>query len=252
MRASAWAGVLVASGLLALSAAGQEPAARPRRLLYLVHSAGFRHDVLPLTKEVVPALGRESGGFEATVTEDCGLVRADTLAGYDAVMFYTTGELPMSDAQKQDLLAFVRSGRGFVGVHSATDTFYKWPAYGELIGGYFDGHPWHEEVVVRVEDRTHPSTRHLGESFRVTDEIYQFRDWSRAAVHVLLSLDPSSVDLARPGVKRTDRDFALAWTRNYGRGRVFYTALGHRPEVWRDPRFRQHLTGGIRWAMGAE
>lgn len=112
--------------------------------------------------------------------------------------------------------------------------------------------PWHTTVGVRVEDAEHPATRHLPPRFEITDEIYQFRNWSRDRVHVLLSLDPASVDLAAAGVNRTDRDFALAWTRRHGKGRVFYTALGHRPEVWRDERFSRHLLGGILWAMGAQ
>jgi hypothetical protein len=222
------------------------------KLLYLTHSAGFRHDVLPLTREVVPELGRAGALFEATVTEECSLISSAGLKSFDAVFFYTTGELPMDDTQKRALVEFVRSGHGFIGAHSATDTFYKWPEYGEMIGGYFDGHPWHEEVGVRVEDASHPATRHLPPRFTLTDEIYQFRNWSRPGVHVLLSLDPASVDLTKAGVHRTDRDFALAWTRPYGKGRVFYTALGHRPEVWRDERFREHLRGGIAWAIGVE
>jgi type 1 glutamine amidotransferase len=119
-----------------------------------------------------------------------------------------------------------------------------------LIGAYFDGHPWHQEVTIQTEDPLHPATRHLAPSFRITDEIYQFRSFSREKVHVLLRLDNSSVDLNAPGVNRADGYFANAWTRQYGSGRVFYTALGHRDEVWRDPRFRQHLLNGIRWAMG--
>jgi len=137
-----------------------------------------------------------------------------------------------------------------VGIHSATDTFYKWPEYGDLIGGYFDQHPWHQQVTIKVEDQRHPATDHLGRTFTITDEIYQFKDFSRTRVHVLLSLDAASVDLNKPAVHRADRDFAIAWSRTYGKGRVFYTALGHRPEVWQDERFQQHLLGAIRWVMG--
>jgi len=92
--------------------------------------------------------------------------------------------------------------------------------------------------------------QHLGATFEMTDEIYQFRSWTRQDVHVLLSLDPASVDITKG--KRGDRDYALAWWRVCGRGRVFYTALGHRLEVWSDPRFRRHLLGGIRWAMSQD
>jgi hypothetical protein len=219
-------------------------------LLYLTHSAGYRHQVLPLSQDVVRALGR-TAGFEVTVSEDASVISDAGLRDYDAVFFYTSGELPLSDAQKRALLAFVKGGKGFVGAHSATDTLYRWPEYGEMIGGYFDGHPWHTTVGVRVEDRVHPATQHLPARFELADEIYQFKNWSRDRVHVLLSLDPASVELSVPGVRRIDRDFALAWTRRHGEGRVFYTALGHNVEVWRDERFTRHLLGGIRWAMAA-
>lgn len=221
-----------------------------RAVLYLTHSAGWKHDVLPLSEQIFKQIGERSGAFEATVTQDCSLISRDNLKKYDAIVFYTTGELPLSDEQKAAFLDFIKSGKGFIGIHSATDTFYKWPEYGELIGGYFDQHPWHQEITVKVEDSHHAATRHLGSSFKIKDEIYQIRNFSRDRVHVLMSLDVSSVDLTLPAVHRTDKDFALAWWRNYGRGRVFYTALGHRAEVWQDERFQQHLLGALRWAMG--
>jgi len=222
----------------------------PPRVLYLTHSAGFKHGVLPLSEQILPELGRSSGAFDATVTSDPAVISEQNLGNYAAVIFFTTGELPIDESQKRALVEFVRRGRGFVGIHSATDTFFKWPEYLELIGGYFDGHPWHQPVTIRVEDREHPATAHLPAAFTVKEEIYQFRAWSRDRVHVLLSLDPASVDLTKPGVRRRDRDFALAWTREFGRGRMFYTALGHEEDLWRDERFRQHLVGGIRWAIG--
>jgi type 1 glutamine amidotransferase len=220
-----------------------------RNVLYLTHSAGFKHEVLPLSHQILKGIGERSGAFEVTATEDCSLLSRSGLAKFDAVVFYTTGELPISDEQKLAFLDFIKSGKGFVGIHSATDTFYKWPEYGELIGGYFDGHPWHQNVTIKVEDRHHPATRHLERSFNIKDEIYQIKSFSRNRVHVLMSLDPNSVDLKLPSVHRADKDFAIAWWRRYGSGRVFYTALGHRPEVWQDKRFQQHLLGALRWAM---
>ena len=245
------------SGLLALFAAFGLAAAEERRaadevhkVLYITHSAGYRHEVLPLSMQIFEDLGAKAGWFVVTATEDVAALTADNLKSYSTVVFYTTGELPISAQQKADLLAFVESGKGFVGIHSATDTFYEWPEYGRLIGAYFDQHPWHQEVTIRVEDREHPATRHLRETFRITDEIYQFKDFSRANVQVLLSLDPTSVDLTLPEVHRADRDFALAWTRSQGKGRVFFTARGHRPEGGRDDRFQRHLVEGLRWAIG--
>jgi putative heme-binding domain-containing protein len=106
---------------------------------------------------------------------------------------------------------------------------------------------------VRVEDTGHVALRHLGESFEIEDEIYQFKEpYDRARMRVLMSIDPASVDLARPEVHRTDRDFAITWTKPWGKGRVFYTALGHRPEVWKDERFQKLLEGGFAWAMRVE
>lgn len=228
-----------------------EPQTRPpARILYLTHSAGFNHQVLPLSEQILTEVGTRTGTLAVTPTKDCSLISEQGLRSYDGVVFYTTGELPMDEAQKRALMEFVRGGKGFAGIHSATDTFYNWPEFGEMIGGYFDGHPWHQDVRVKVEDRQHPATAHLQDGFTIRDEIYQFRNWSRDRVRVLLSLDPASVDLQKNGVKRTDRDFALAWTRPFGAGRVFYTALGHEPDVWRDARFQQHLTGGIEWAIG--
>jgi uncharacterized protein len=216
-------------------------------VLYLTHSAGFKHDVLPLSRQILTDLGERTGAFVITATDDCSFLSREQLKKFDAVVFYTTGELPISDEQKAAFLDFVKLGKGFVGIHSATDTFYKWPEYGELVGGYFDGHPWHQDVTVKVEDSHHPATRHLEKSFKIKDEIYQMKNFSRGRVNVLLSLDTTSVDLTLPAVHRTDKDFALAWYREYGKGRAFYTALGHRAEVWQDERFQKHLIGAVRW-----
>ena len=244
LTAAAVAAAVVATCIAAPTAAQDLP-----RVLYVTQSAGFAHPVLPLSEQVLPAIGREHGAFEADVTRDASILTADLLARYDAVVFYTTGELPLDAGQKAAFLDFVRGGGGFAGIHSATDTFYEWPEYGALIGGYFDNHPWRQEVEVRVENRDHAATRHLGASFRISDEIYQFRDWDRSRVDVLLSLDTASVDTRARGVKRTDGDFALAWTREYGDGRMFYTALGHEDVVWQDERFQRLVVNGIVWAM---
>jgi uncharacterized protein len=227
----------------------QAPATR--KILYLTQSVGFKHDVLPLSEKILAQVGH-AHGFDVTVIGDASTITAESLEPYSAVVFYTTGELPMRDEQKAAFMAWIRSGKGFVGIHSATDTFYKWAEYGEMIGGYFDEHPWNTRVTMKVEDHDHPSTKHLGATWALADEIYQFKNYSRTDKHVLLSLDVSSVDLNAKGVKRADRDFANAWYKSWGSGRVFYTALGHRPEVWQDPAYQQHLAGGITWAMAAQ
>ena len=219
----------------------------PVRVLFLTHSAGFEHDVLPVAARTMKEVGPDYG-IETTVTDDVAWLTADKLQDFDVLLFYTTGELPVSEAQKQALLDFVRDGGGFAGVHSATDTFYEWETFGDLIGGYFDGHPWHTHVGILVLDGEHPSTRHLGDRFEITDEIYQYRNFRHEGTHILLELDTTSVDMDKEDVRGVDGNFPLAWTRKFGKGKVFYTALGHREDVWKDQRFQKLLLHGILWA----
>jgi type 1 glutamine amidotransferase len=221
----------------------------PNRILYFTHSAGYRHEAIATSQAVLKQLGENSRAFKVTTTEDVAAFTAENLRHYAAVMFFTTGELPMSDAQKAALLAFVRSGRGFLGVHSATDTFYMWPEYQKLIGGYFNEHPWHQKVTIEVADPGNPLVAFLAPSFAISDEIYQIRDFDAQGSRILLRLDPASVDLEAPNVHPQDYGWPLAWTRSFGRGRVFYTALGHEEAVWRDPRYQRMLTNAILWTM---
>jgi uncharacterized protein len=223
--------------------------AQQRRLLCLTHSAGYRHEAIPVSQTILSQIGQSSGLFDVTATEDVSQLSTENLARYAAVMFYTTGELPISAAQKTALLDFVRSGHGFVGVHSATDTFYEWADYGALIGGYFDGHPWHQSVRIDVADPSDALVSFLGRSFEIKDEIYQIRDFDEQGARVLLRLDAKSVDLSRDGVRQRSYGWPLAWTRSYGQGRVFYTALGHEEMVWRDERYQRLLLNAIRWCM---
>jgi uncharacterized protein (TIGR03437 family) len=221
--------------------------AQPKRVLYVTHSAGFRHDVLPVSAQVLRDIAAHSGRIEVVATEDLSLISEASLRNYDALFFFTSGELPLSTAQKQALLAFVRDGKGFGGAHSATDTLYLWPEYGDLIGAYFNGHPWAHEVRVDVEDPDHPIAKHLVPSFSVYEEIYQFRDLSRDRVRVLMTLDTRSVNMNAEGTNPGTEDFPLAWVRNYGQGRVFYIALGHAEHTWRDPQFQQILLEAMLW-----
>src|SRR5216683_3655873 len=138
--------------------------AAPKRVLYVTTSAGYRHDSIPTSQQVLRNLG-----LDVVATEDLSLITADNLQNFDAVFFFTSGELQLSDQQKADLLAFVRDGKGFGGVHCATDTLYTWPEYGDLIGAYFNGHPWAQEVSINIEDPDDPAVRALAPSFRIVD-----------------------------------------------------------------------------------
>jgi uncharacterized protein len=221
-----------------------------RKLLYLTQSAGFRHEVIPFSTGIVKEIGEKSGAFETTIAPDVYGFTAENLKNFDAVMFYTTGELPMSDEQKNAFVHYIQSGHGFVGVHSATDTFYKWEPYLKIIGGYFNDHPWHQVVTVDVVDPSDPIASGLPSSFQINDEIYQISDFQYETSHVLLKLDPGSVDLHKGAVRPRFYGWPLAWTRRDGEGRVFYTGLGHEQSTWEDPRFQKFLLNGIEWAMG--
>jgi putative membrane-bound dehydrogenase-like protein len=242
----------------ALATQSGSSAHSPLRVLVYTVSAGFVHDVVKrespdkpsIVEQALTELGRDTGDFEVVLSRDAADFTPENLKRFGLVFFYTTGDLPFTKAERDALFDFVKRGGAFAGAHCATDTFYQLPEYGEMIGAYFDGHPWHEKVKVRVEDRDHPATKHLGESFEITDEIYQFKaPYDRSKLHVLLSLDPSALDLKKDGIHRADRDFAIAWCKEFGQGRVFYTALGHQPEVWKDARFLKLIDGGFRWAM---
>jgi len=178
-----------------------------------------------------------------------GAFTKENLKNYDAVMFNTTGELPMTDEEKSAFVDFLRSGHGFVGVHSATDTFYMWSTYGDIIGGWFNHHPWHQMVTIDVADPKSPLVSFLGNSFQINDEIYQISDFKAETSHVLLKLDPKSVDMQKEGVRIRYYGWPVAWTRMFGKGRVYYNSLGHPDEVWNDPRYQEMLLNGIRWVM---
>jgi hypothetical protein len=234
-----------AAAIRPLGARAEQP---PERVLYFTYSAGYRHDVIPLSEAILTQLGKNSGAFEVIATEDMSEFSTGNLERYAAVMFYTTGEIPMSRVQKAALLKFVRSGRGFLGVHSATDTFYAWPDYLDLIGGYFNGHPWHQVVTIEVTDAADPLVAFLENSLQLNDEIYQISDFDYRGSRVLLRLDQSSVDLSKTGVHQRFYGWPLAWKRLFGEGRVFYSALGHEASVWRDPRYQRLLTNAILWS----
>ncbi|MFG3288844.1 ThuA domain-containing protein [Streptomyces sp. NPDC048179] len=208
------------------------------RLLLHTRTTGYRHDSIP---DGIAAV-REFGDFEVDATEDPAALE-QPLDGYAAVVFLSTSGEILTPAGRARLAAYVEAGGGFVGVHAAACTEYDWPYYGELLGARFDRHPEYQPGKALVEDDGHPATRHLPAVWDFTDEWYDFRDSPRGRARVLLRADESSYDGGGMG-----DDHPLAWCREQGAGRVFYTALGHAPEAYRDPAFLAHLHGGITWA----
>ena len=216
------------------------------RVLMSRHSEGWEHTYLPDAEVAIKKLGQQSGLFDAVTTARSRLINAGDLAKFDVLVFATTGELPLDEDQKKALIDFVRNGKGFVGIHNATDTFYEWPEYGEMLGGYFVGHPWNQQVTVKVEDTEHPAVAMLGESFQVVDEIYTMKDWDASKHHLLMSLDTNSVDLSKD--PREDKYYPMGWCHEYGKGRVIYTALGHPDDLWEQDWFLEHILACIKWA----
>jgi len=241
---------------LAAAAFAQE---KKRNLLFIGQSKGYQHDSISTAMVTLYNLGRSSGRWDTYFRTDCNAITqkplkygAKNLDAFDAIVFFTDGDLDMDDSQKADLLSFVRDdGKGFIGIHSATITFLSWPEYGKMIGGYFDGHPWGEFAApLLVEDSGFPGMGHLPGAFRLKDEIYQIKDFSRDKVRVLLRLDAGKIDLSRKGVRRKHDDFAVIWARNYGKGRVLYNGLGHRREVWDRPDIQRMWLEMVQWSLG--
>jgi type 1 glutamine amidotransferase len=258
MKTTCLVGILAVSLAICGGAQVQPP---KKKLLAIGEVKGFEHDSVSHALATLEKLGRQTGLWDTYIRTDNELITKQKLAAgnarnlnyFDAVIFYTTGDLGLSDQQKQDLLSFVRDdGKGFLGTHSATDTYYSWPEYAELIGGWFNEHPWGQvHCQIRTEDKTFPATAHFPAEFPFYDEIYQFKEpYSRDKVRVLQSVDPASVDLKNPRVHRTDQDFAVTWVHNYGKGRVFYSSLGHRDEVWDMPDIQKMWIEAVKWVMG--
>jgi type 1 glutamine amidotransferase len=230
-----------------------------KRLLIIGEEKGYRHEAVSHAAATIERLGRESGLWSTTIRTDTEALtkkkleyNAKNLNDFDAVLFYTGGELEMNGEQKAALLSFVRDdGKGFIGVHSAAITFADWPEYREMIGGFYDEHPWLTfDAPIVVEDANFPGMQQWPKEFVLKDEIYQMKDWSRGKVRVLMRLDSGKIELKNPQVHRKDRDFAVAWAKMYGKGRVYYSTLGHVEQNWDDPRLQQMYVGAIKWAIG--
>jgi hypothetical protein len=248
-------------GQVSLPPAPRAKQVHVKHVLVIGQTKGFEHDSVTAAMVAVYDMGQQSGLWDATLRTDTELLtkkdpgrNAKNLNYFDLIVFAsTTGELDMDADQKRDMMAFIHEdGKGFVGIHAALDTNYNWPEYGEMIGGWFDQHPWmtfNAPIVNEAPD--FPAVRNFPREFVKFDEIYQPKAWSREKVNVLLSLDASRLDYSNnPRIHRTDHDFAVAWSKMYGKGRVFYSTLGHTEEAWQDPDIRKMYFEAIKWALG--
>ncbi|MES2793173.1 MAG: ThuA domain-containing protein [Planctomycetota bacterium] len=236
---------------------GQE---KPKKIkmLMVTQSLTYVHDSVKRPENqlspaeiAVTQLAQQSGLFEVHCTQDAAAdFTKENLQNYDLVFFYTTGKLPIKDA---DLDYFFKEwlptkGHGVIGAHSATDTYGDYQPYWDMIGGTFDGHPWGSgnTVTITVHEPQHPAVKMWGNEFQIKDEIYQYKHWQPEKVRVLMSLN---MEKCNP---KGDRHVPVSWVKQYGEGKVFYTNLGHNPETWANKTFVKHLEGGIRWVLGLE
>ena len=225
--------------------AGGDPVTPPAVLLF-TKTAGFAHSSIPDAVAALESTGA-TRGWTVTTTDDAATFTTTGLADIDVVVVLMTTGDALDRGQQAALETFVQSGRGWVGVHSASDTEYDWPWYGGLVGAYFAGHPSPQQANVVVEVTDHPATAHLPATWTRFDEWYSFDDNPRDDVLVLMALDESTYD---PGGLAMG-DHPIAWSHAYDGGRAFYTAGGHTSESYEEPDFIAHLVGGIEWAAGA-
>lgn len=251
--------VLLCIVILVSLCSAQSATPQKKHLLVLGEEKGYRHESVSHAMATIERLGRETGLWDTIIRTDTEVLtrkkleyNAKNLNSFDAVLFFTGGELEMDAQQRADLLAFVHEdGKGFIGVHSAAITFASWPEYSEMIGGFFDEHPWGTfDAPIIVEDPSFPGMQQFPHSFVLRDEIYQMKNYSRDKVRVLMRLDASKLDLKNPRVHRADHDFAVTWAKMYGKGRVYYSTLGHPAENWDNPEIQKMYIEAIKWATG--
>ncbi len=228
------------------------------RVLMVTQSKGFRHGSVtrgesPLApaERALTELGIASNLFRVDCTQDVEKdFTREALDNYDIVFFYTTGNLPI----EQETLDYFfndwlrKKGHGFIGAHSAADTFHNYKPYWDMIGATFNGHPWGagETVTITVHDTDHPASRPWGQEFTLKDEIYRFKNWQPEKVRVLMSLNMAKCRIKKP------YHVPIAWVKDYGEGKVFHMSLGHREDIWTNPTYMKSLLGGVRWILGLE
>ena len=274
--------------LLITNASFAQEAKKPARILMVTQSKGFKHgsvsrkdDQLAPSEKVLTQLGISSNLFRVDCTQDCEKdFTIENLKNYDIVFFYTTGNLPI----KEETLVYFyndwlkQKGHGFIGAHSAADTYHNDQRYWDMIGGTFNGHPWGggDTVTISVHDKNHPASKPWGDEFTIKDEIYRFKNWQPEKVHVLMSLNMAKTadkidgNLRNDIKKLTDMGKAedakklaeklgkstyhvpILWVKNYGDGKVMHMSLGHNEAVWENETYQTSLLGGIKWVLNLE
>ena len=248
---------------------------KARKMLVFSVTKGYRHASIPTGKVALTEMGKKTGAYETVISDDLANFEPDAIKQFDAICFLSTtndvlSPLPqelknMSEEEKKasqekqlrlrkSIMDFIESGKGFVGIHSATDTLYDWPEYGRMIGGYFNGHPWGAGTDVQIDvekgQEKHPLVAMFeGQSMNFKEEIYQFKEpYNSKNQQMLLRLNVEKS--AKVGGGRADGDYGVAWAKNIGKGRLFYCSIGHNHEMYWNPKILGHYLAGIQWAMG--
>ena len=245
--------------------------AAPKKVLFFTKSSGFAHSVvtgkngqLSVAEKILTEIGKEHG-FEVVASKDGRMFEPDKIGQWDAFAFETTGDLtkmgsmdkddktpPISPDGLKAFFAAIESGKGFVGMHCATDTFGDHSKLGandpytKMIGANFAGHGAQQDATIEVADPHFPGATGFGTpSFVIKDEWYSQKYWADD-LHVILVQKTKGMS----GKEYEQPDFPQTWARMQGKGRVFYTSMGHREEVWENPKYQGLLLGALGWATG--
>ncbi|MHB8974768.1 MAG: ThuA domain-containing protein [Pirellulaceae bacterium] len=235
----------------ALPAKATAKPAKPHKVLLFWLCEGFFHgDGIAAGNKAIELMGEKTGAYTTVTSDDMSMFAPDKLKEFDAVILNNTTTLEFKNpVYREALLNFVKGGKGIVGTHSSVDNFYKWPEGAAVMGALFDGHPW-QEAPVKLDDPQHPLLKAFqGKGFWVTDEMYKMKEpYSRETLRVLLSFDMSKLPADAP--TRADKDNAIAWIQQVGKGREFYCSLGHNRHIFWDPAILQFYLDGIQYALG--
>ena len=262
---------MVFAGLVAASA--PQAGAAEKKVLIFGNTLGFRHgDAIvegsPILEQIAKGLG-----YAPVVSEDPAMLDPDKIKEWDLLIFNNTTGDPTAERKllreevdkegkkkpvyqtiahperRKALIERVKEGAGWIGIHAAADSLYDFPEFNQMVNGWFSGHPWSGKVEVTIEEPDHPLMKPFGKGpWKVSDEIYQFRNYDRSKARVLMSIYRRSVDVIRGG--RKDRDYATCWISLFGKGRVMYQAHGHGANVFKMPEYQEHMKLAMQWAVG--
>jgi len=232
-----------------------EKAAKPRNIVVFSKSNGFVHNSTSVGIEMLKQMAAATGAFEVTFNDDPAAYTADYLKQFDAILVNnaTHVEKTFKEENRKAFMDFIKGGKSFIGIHSASDGGYKpWIEYSEMIGGHFDGHPWtaNGKWAIEVSDTSSPINAPFKEKFFIyQDEIYrQSGTYKKEMMHTLVKIDPAK-DPLKEKVKH-DREYPISWMKKHGEGKVFYTCFGHRAETYYEPAMLDHMLRGFQWALG--